>query len=339
MNTADGLIFRVAYRHLRWIDGYITALAGAMAVATLLPCEGETARVFHALGMVAITSLFFLQGARLSRASVVHGMTNWRLHATIGVTTFGLFPSLGLALLGLFPDLLPRLLRLGVLFLCVLPSTVQASVALVSIARGNVAAAVCAATVSNVAGIVLAPWMFGALARLHGHGIDLNVVRSVALQLLLPFAAGHLLQPWIGGWAVRNRRLLSMTDRGSILILVYIAFSVAVTRGIWQQTPPVILLALALILALLLVTVLLVLAFAGRALGFSSADKAALMLCGSQKSVVTGVPIAFTIVSGAVIGPIMLPMMLYAPMELVAGAWIARFFGQRGEAEALTAQT
>lgn len=339
MNTANGLIFRAAHRHLRWIDGYTTALAGTIALASVLPCERETARIFHALGTVAITSLFFLQGARLSRTSVVHGMTNWRLHAAIGITTFGLFPSLGLTLLRLFPDLLPRLLRLGVVFLCVLPSTVQSSVALVSIARGNVAAAICAATVSNLAGIVLAPFMFGALATLHGHGINLNAVRSVALQLLLPFATGHLLQPWIGSWAARNRRLLSMTDRGSILILVYTAFSVAVTRGIWQQTPPVILLALALILTLVLLTVLLVLAFAGRALGFSSADKAALMLCGSQKSVATGVPIAITLVSGAVIGPILLPIMLYYPMQLVAGAWIARFFGQRGEAEALTAQT
>ena len=215
------------------------------------------------------------------------------------------------------------------LFLCVLPSTVQSSIALTSIARGNVAAAICAATVSNVAGIVLAPLMFGVLANLHGHGIDLKAVGSVAVQLLLPFAAGHLLRPWIGGWVGRNRRLLSVTDRGSILIVVYTAFSAAVVRGIWHQIPPMMLLTLAAILALLLAGALITVVFTSRALGFDSADEAALVFCGSQKSIVSGVPIATALVAGPAIGPILLPIMLYHPMQLVVCTWIVRFFGQR----------
>jgi solute carrier family 10 (sodium/bile acid cotransporter), member 7 len=300
-------------------------------------CRGASAQVFHVAGTVAITSLFFLQGARLSRASVVHGMTHWRLHAAIGATTFVLFPSLGMALVGLLPHLLPRALWLGVLFVCVLPSTVQSSIALTSIARGNVAAAICAATVSNVAGIIVAPLMFGVVANLHGHGIDLKAVGSVALQLLLPFAAGHLLRPWIGGWAKYNRRLLSITDRSSILIVVYTAFSAAVTRGIWQQIPPTMLVELAFILAFLLATALLIVVFASRAFGFVSADEAALVFCGSQKSIVSGVPIATALVSGATIGPILLPIMLYHPMQLIVCTWIARFFGRRSQAETLRA--
>lgn len=339
MSTATTLALRVARGRFLPIDGFILALAGTLAAASLVPCRGASAHVFHVLGTVAISSLFFLQGARLSRTSIVHGMTHWRLHVAIGVTTFLLFPLLGLAVVGLFPHLLPRSLWLGVLFVCVLPSTVQSSIALTSMARGNVAAAICAATVSNVAGIVLAPLMFGALANLHGRGIDLNAVRGVALQLLLPFAVGHLLRPWIGGRAERNRRLLSMTDRGSILIVVYTAFSAAATHGIWQEIPCVTLVALALVLAFLLATVLLIVGFASRALEFSSADEAALVLCGSQKSIVSGVPIATALVSGATIGPILLPIMLYHPMQLVVCTWIARSFGQRGDAEALTAQS
>lgn len=339
MSTATTLALRVARGRFLPIDGFILALAGTLAAASLVPCRGASAHVFHVLGTVAISSLFFLQGARLSRTSIVHGMTHWRLHVAIGVTTFLLFPLLGLAVVGLFPHLLPRSLWLGVLFVCVLPSTVQSSIALTSMARGNVAAAICAATVSNVAGIVLAPLMFGALANLHGRGIDLNAVRGVALQLLLPFAVGHLLRPWIGGRAERNRRLLSMTDRGSILIVVYTAFSAAATHGIWQEIPCVTLVALALVLAFLLATVLLIVGFASRALEFSSADEAALVLCGSQKSIVSGVPIATALVSGATIGPILLPIMLYHPMQLVVCTWMARSFGQRGDAEALTAQS
>ncbi len=339
MSTTTTLALRVARVRFLPIDGFILALAGTLAAASLVPCRGASVHAFRALGAVAITSLFFLQGARLSRTSVVHGMTHWRLHAAIGVSTFVLFPSLGLALVWLVPHLLPRSLWLGVLFVCVLPSTVQSSIALTSIARGNVAGAICAATVSNVAGIVLTPLMFGALANLHGHGIDLHAVRSVALQLLLPFAVGHVLRPWIGSWAERNRRLLSMTDRGSILIVVYTAFSAAVTHGIWQRIPPAILVALATILAILLATVLLIVVFASRALDFGSADEAALVFCGSQKSIVSGVPIATALVSSAAIGPILLPIMLYHPMQLVVCTWIARCFGQRHGADVRTAQS
>lgn len=337
MSTATTVTPRVARGRFLPIDGFIMALAGTLAAASFVPCRGESAQAFHALGTAAITGLFFLQGARLSRTSVVHGMTHWRLHGAIAVTTFVLFPSLGIALNRLVPDLLPRSLWLGVLFVCVLPSTVQSSIALTSIARGNVAAAICAATVSNVAGIVVTPLMFGALANLRGHGVDLHAVGSVALQLLLPFAVGHLLRPWIGGWAERNRRLLSMTDRGSILIVVYTAFSAAVVRGIWQQIPPATLITLALVLAFLLATALLLVLFASRGLGFGSADHAALVFCGSQKSIVSGVPIATALVSGATIGSILLPIMLYHPMQLIVCTWIARLFGQRGEVQRLTA--
>lgn len=211
------LILRARYGVGRLpVDGFIVALVAVVLAATLLPCRGDSAKAFGALGTLAITTLFFLQGARLSREAVMQGMMHWRLHAFIATTTFVLFPLLGLGLLGAFPHLLPRPLWLGVLFVCVLPSTVQSSIALTSIARGNVAAAICSATASNIGGIVLAPLMFGAMSNLHGGGTNLRGVGQVALQLLLPFIAGHLLRPWIGRWAERNRGLLSVTDRSSI---------------------------------------------------------------------------------------------------------------------------
>jgi sodium/bile acid cotransporter 7 len=215
-----------------------------------------------------------------------------------------------------------------VLFVCALPSTVQSSIALTSIAKGNVPGAVCSATVSNIAGIVLAPLLFGAMSNLHGSGADLMGVWQVLLQLLLPFTVGHLLRPWIGKWAERNRPLLSITDRGSILLVVYAAFSAAVVRGIWQQIPPAILITLAVIIVLLLALVLLVTALAARALGFDHEDEAALIFCGSQKSLVSGVPIASALVSSSTIGPILLPIMLYYPMQILVCAWIARRYAQ-----------
>ena len=250
------------------VDGFVLSLVAVVLAATLLPCRGASAHAFHTAGVAAIAALFFLQGARLSRDAILRGMTHWRLHATIGATTYVLFPVLGLGLLAAFPELLPRPLWLGVLFICALPSTVQSSIALTSIARGNVPGAVCAATVSNIAGIVLAPLLFGAMSNLHGGGVDLKGVWQVLLQLLLPFMAGHLLRPWLGRWAEHNRAVLSITDRSSILLVVYTAFSAAVVRGIWRQIPPEVLAVLALMMALLLGLVLLVTVLAARASGF-----------------------------------------------------------------------
>jgi len=313
------------------IDGFIMALAFALLAATLVPCHGEGARWFGLLGKCAVGALFFLQGARLSRQTIVNGATHWRLHLFVSTTTFVAFPLLGLGLLAAFPRLLPIALWQGVLFVCALPSTVQSSIALTSMARGNVSAAICAATLSNVAGVALTPLLFGLMSRLRGGGIDFGTVGQVGEQLLLPFLAGHLLRPWLGAWAERNRKLLSITDRSSILLIVYTAFSAAVLRGIWQSLPPATLAVLALLMAVVLASALTAMAGAGRALGFDRADEVALVFCGSQKSIVTGVPIANALVSGAAIGPLLLPIMLYHPMQLLACTWIARFYLRSGQ--------
>jgi solute carrier family 10 (sodium/bile acid cotransporter), member 7 len=193
-------------------------------------------------------------------------------------------------------------------------------------ANGNVSAAICAATLSNVVGVALAPLLFGAMSHLHGGGIDAGAVLQVGMQLLLPFLVGHLLRPWLGAWAERNRKLLSITDRGSILLIVYTAFSTAVLRGIWQSLPPATLAALGLVMAGMLASVLATIVSTGRALGFDRADEVALLFCGSQKSLVSGVPIANALASGAVLGPLLLPIMLYHPMQLLVCTWLARSY-------------
>ena len=306
------------------IDGFILALAGVVLAATLLPCRGVSVHAVHIAGMVAIAALFFLQGARLSRDAILNGMTHWRLHAASGAATFILFPLLGLGLIAVFPTLLPGPLFLGVLFVCALPSTVQSSIALTSIARGNIPAAVCSATVSNITGIVVTPLMFSAMSNLHSGGIELMGIWKVAAQLLLPFLAGHLLRPWIGAWTERNRGVLAITDRGSILLVVYGAFSEAVVRGIWQQIPPALLILLLLVMAVLLGLALLYIRLTSGILGFDRDDEAAFVFVGSQKSLVSGIPIANALIPGPAIGPILVPMMLYHPMQLLVCAWIAR---------------
>ena len=317
-------------------DVFVMALTGTVAIATLLPCQGTSARIFHAAGIGAIAALFFLQGARLSREAVLAGMTNWKLHAAIAGTTFVLFPVLGSALITLAPHALGGTLVLGVLFLCALPSTVQSSIALTSIAQGNVAGAVCAATASSLIGLLLTPLLFGFLAHMRGGGMDASGMWQVLAQLLLPFVAGHLLRPWIGAWVARNKSLLAITDRGSILLVVYTAFSAAVVHGIWQQLPPAMLGALAIVVAGLLAAALLITSAGARAFGFAHADEVAAVFCGSQKSLVAGIPIASVLFAGPTLGVVVLPIMIYHLLQLVVCAWLARRYAERPVAAAIT---
>jgi sodium/bile acid cotransporter 7 len=306
------------------LDGFIVSLAMTLALATVLPCKGMAAQILKTTGTLAIAAVFFLQGARLSRDAVLHGIMHWRLHATIAAATFVLFPVLGGAMAKLFAAALPGSVWFGVLFLCTLPSTVQSSVALTSIARGNVPGAVCSATLSNVSGVLLTPLLFATLTRARGNVVDLHGISSVVLQLLVPFIAGHLMRRWLGQWAERNRRMFSVTDRASILLVVYTAFSAAIVNGIWNYIPARLVAALMLVAVALLGLVLLVMIGSSRVLRLDCADEVALVFCGAQKSLVSGVPIANALFPGSAVGLILLPILIYYPLQLLVCAGLAR---------------
>jgi sodium/bile acid cotransporter 7 len=167
------------------------------------------------------------------------------------------------------------------------------------------------------------------MSHVRGGGIDLSGMWQICAELLLPFIVGHLLRPWIGAWATRNKKLLGITDRSSILLVVYTAFSAAVSHGIWQQLPPLVLCILLLTVATMLAIALLLTAAGARSFGLEHADEVALVFCGSQKSLVAGIPIANALFAGPMLGMLVLPVMLYHPMQLVAGAWLARRYAKR----------
>ncbi len=313
-------------------DPFLLALIASVLLASFLPCRGAAVPVLHALTIAAIALMFFLQGARLSRAAVLVGLSHWRLHLAILACTFGLFPLLGLALHRAFPDLLTPALWLGVLFVCVLPSTVQSSIAFTSIGRGNVPAAVCSATASNLLGILLTPLLTGLVlsgATRGGTSLSGSGVLDIVLQLLVPFLAGQLLQPWIGAWAVRNKTLLGFTDRGSILIVVYTAFSAAVVAGLWRAVPPSQLGLVFLADAVLLAIVLAVTRLGARALGFSRPDEIAIVFCGSKKTLASGVPMAGVLFPAPMVGQIVLPLMMFHQLQLFVCAALARRYARQ----------
>jgi sodium/bile acid cotransporter 7 len=311
-------------------DGFTCALVATVVLATLLPCRGEAAHAFDLLTDVAIALLFFLHGAKLSRDAVIAGMTNWRLHLTVLASTFVLFPLLGLALRPLLSPLVSPDLYLGVLFLCTLPSTVQSSIAFTSMARGNIPAAICAASASSLIGIFVTPLLVGFIISTHGQGgMSWDAIGKIVLQLLVPFIAGQVAQRWIGGWVSRHQLLLSTVDRGSILLVVYTAFSAAVLQGLWKQMPLPVLGGLLVICAVLLTLALLITRYGARLLGFDKEDEITIVFCGSKKSLAAGVPMAKVLFAGHPLGAIVLPVMLFHQIQLMVCAVLARRYAMR----------
>ena len=273
-------------------------------------------------GTGAIALMFFLQGARLAPQAALAGARHWRLHAVVLSSTFLLFPALGLTARAIAPGLLTPPLWGGLLMLCLLPSTVQSSIAFTSIARGNVAAALCAATASNLFGILLTPLLAGLLLQRAWRLLGARV-GDVVLQLMLPFAAGQLARTLIANGSApqdpaqpRRSRLdpaggLCRVQRGRDARHLAPA-----RRGALRDA-----------------------AAAGRgparrgAAGDRRDQPAArvqpggqitIVFCGSKKSLASGLPMASVLFAGQPVGLIILPLMLFHQIQLMACAALAR---------------
>lgn len=312
-------------------DNFTLTLIAVVIAASLLPCRGIAAVAFNWITNIAIGLLFFMHGAKLSREAIVAGITHWRLHLLVFAATFVMFPVLGVALRPLLLPLVTPDLYIGILFLCALPATVQSAIAFTSIARGNVPAAVCSASASSLIGIFLTPVLVGLLLSQHGAASSIDAVRAIVLQLLVPFIAGQIARRWIGGWVERNKAVLSMIDRGSILLVVYTAFSEAVIQGLWQQIPLSALAGLVVVCAVLLGLALFFTSFAARRLGFSKEDEVTIVFCGSKKSLASGIPMARVLFAGHAVGAVVLPLMLFHQMQLMVCAVLAQRYAMRAK--------
>ncbi|AGI24568.1 bile acid:sodium symporter family protein [Pseudomonas sp. MT3] len=314
-------------------DNFTLALIATVTAASLLPCEGTVAVIFGWVTNLGIALLFFLHGAKLSRQAIIAGATHWRLHLLVFACTFILFPILGMALKPVLSPLVTPDLYLGMLYLCALPATVQSSIAFTSLARGNVPAAICSASASSLLGVFLTPLLVQLLLGTQGEtGMStLDAIGKITLQLLVPFIAGQLLRPWIGAWVERNKPVLRYVDQGSILLVVYTAFSAAVIQGLWHQIPLPALAGLTVACCVLLALALISTNLLGRYLGFSLEDRITIVFCGSKKSLATGVPMASVLFASSTVGVILLPLMLFHQIQLMVCAVLAQRYAQRQE--------
>ncbi|QPP05760.1 bile acid:sodium symporter [Streptomyces bathyalis] len=303
-------------------DPYIALLLGTVLLAAFLPASGSMATGLGWSTKAAVGLIFFLYGARLSTREAFEGLRHWRLQVLVLFCTFAAFPLIGLATRALVPYVLTPGLQAGLLFLCLVPSTVQSSIAFTSVARGNVPAAICAGTYSSLIGMVatplLAAWFIGGHVALGAEGLV-----GIVCQLFAPFVAGQLLRRWIGGFITRHRRILGFVDRGSVLLVVYTAFSQGMIEGIWGRITPMRLVALLGVEAALLALMLMLTWVGAGRLGFTRADRLVTVFAGSNKSLAAGLPMA-SVLFGAQASLAVLPLMLFHQMQLVVCAFLAR---------------
>jgi len=301
------------------IDTFLLALLAVVGLAALFPASGTVGDLLSIVTKVAIALLFFLYGARLSPTEAMHGLRRWRLHLLVLAATFVAFPLLGLAASALVPSVLTPGLYTGVLFLCLVPSTVQSS-----IAHGNVPAAIVSASLSNILGIVLTPLLVVLLMHTTGAPrIDASAVLDIVLQLLLPFVAGQLLRRWLAPWVHRHALVTKAFDRGSILLVVYTAFSMSMTEHIWSTVSPWRVVAVAVVCAALLAIMLGVTVGMSRLARLNRADAVVGLFCGSKKSLASGLPMALVFFGTGAVGLIMLPLMIFHQIQLFVCAVIA----------------
>ena len=314
------------------VDPFILGILATVALAALLPARGAAAGVTSVGTTVAIGLLFFLYGVRLSPAEAIAGLRHWRLHLTVVLATFVLFPLLGIAARVLVPAVLTPQLYAGLLFLCTLPSTVQSSIAFTSIAKGNVAAAICAASLSSLLGVFVTPVLVALLITTGANPLAPKSLLDVVLQLLVPFLLGQLARRWIAGWVKEHKKLLSVVDRGSILLVVYTAFSEGVVAGVWHQLRPLRLVGLVGADLVLLACALVITWVVATRLRFNREDRITIVFCGSKKSLSAGLPIAsvlFASQGAGVVGVIVLPLMLFHQIQLMVCAALARRWAAR----------
>lgn len=315
-----------------FFDNFTLTLMAVVATASIFPAYGQGTVFFKWLTIFAIALLFFMHGAKLSRKAIIDGALHWRLHILIFIFTFVLFPVLMILLSPILKPLLGDQLWMGMLYLAALPGTVQSAIAFTSMARGNIPAAVCAASASSLVGILVTPLLVKIMMDADAGTVSMwDAVVNISLQLLFPFILGHAMRPFIGEWVDRNRLWLKNVDQGSILLVVYTAFSAAVVGGLWSTVPLKSLLLLMLACSLVLAIILLLTTSITRLLKFNKEDEIAIVFCGSKKSMATGIPMAQVIFAGSAVGPAILPLMLFHQIQLMVCAVLAQRYAARKE--------
>lgn len=286
------------------------------------------------LSDVGVFLIFFFYGLKLSPDKLRSDLGNIKLHAVVQIATFILFPLIVMVAMHFFLTPATYQLWLGAFFMAALPSTVSSSVVMVSIAKGNVPAAIFNASLSSLVGVFITPlWMGFVLASGRMQMGDMSgVIVKLICQVLFPVAAGMLLNRRWGNWALSHAKSLKLFDQSIILSIVYMSFSESFSRNLFSELSYVNFMALLLGVILLFYLVYGIISITSKSFGFNREDRITALFCGSKKSLVHGTVMSSILFAGmGSLGILLLPIMVYHALQLVIVSFIAQRMGDEVE--------
>ncbi len=315
------------------LDWFILALIGMIFLAYLWPDPGVQKGLLSLKNIAGygISLIFFFYGLRLSPEKLKEGLSNWRLHLVVQISTFILFPVIILLVKRIFGQNGNELFWLGVFYLAALPSTVSSSVVMVSIAGGNIAAAIFNASISSLIGIFITPVWMGIVLSTSSTNFDLTeVIVKLILQVLLPVMLGIFFHPRFGGFAEKHRRKLRYFDQSVILLIIYTAFSESFANQMFKGHRALDILILGACMVGLFFFFYGLITLISRILKFSREDNITAVFCGSKKSLVHGTVMSKVLFPNvAATGVILLPLMIYHALQLIAASIIAQSMARK----------
>lgn len=316
-------------------EWFLVGMVVAILLATVTSEFGRSGGMIHLdqLTGVGVAIVFFLHGLGLSPQAIKAGVTNWRLHIYIQIATFVVYPILWVIFGEAFLAYMPAALAFGFCYLLVLPSTISSSVAMTSVGKGNVPGAIFNASLSSILGVFITPLLIQLFMGFEGVQLDLlDSVISISKLLLLPMIVGQFMRPYLVAWVDRHKAVVNKIDKYVILLIVYNAFCDSVVNGIWSEFSMGLLVSSIAICTVILLFMVHLIQWGARRTKFTLPDEVAAVFCGTKKTLAAGIPMA-KVIFGAdpSLGMILLPIMLYHPIQIFYCAVLANRYARQSE--------
>lgn len=303
------------------VDSFVIAILISIILAYFFPQLGASSSPVP-MGLISsfgISLIFFFYGLSLNSEAIKNGLKNWKLHLTVQSSTFILFPLLILPFFPLFENTDYELLWLAFLFMAALPSTVSSSVVMVSMAKGNLPAAIFNASISGIIGIALTPlWMMPFIKKTNLSFDFSTIYFQLITEIIVPLILGLLLRKFLGAWAQKHKKQLSLFDKFIILLIIYKSFVQSFEDEIFSSVS---ILEMGIMIALVLLLFFIVYSLTGwfgKLFKFNHADRITNQFCGTKKSLVHGTVFSEALFGQtSLIGIMLLPLMFYHAFQIL----------------------
>ncbi|CAH8282563.1 sodium/bile acid cotransporter 7 [Mariniflexile fucanivorans] len=315
------------------IDKFVLSIIVVIAIAYFFPTWGipQSPIPINTISTIGISLIFFFYGLKLSPDKLKSGLKNWKLHLLVQASTFIIFPLIVLVFHPFLRTQEQEVMWLAFFFLATLPSTVSSSVVMVSIAKGNVPAAIFNASISGIIGIAITPLWMGLFVDSAQTDFDFTeIYTKLIVQIILPVVVGIFLQRFLGKFANKYSSTLTLFDKSVILLIIYKSFAQSFYEDIFSGVSLLDLILMFIAVLILFFLVFFVTRFVAEKLKFNKEDQITAQFCGTKKSLVHGTVFSKILFGNtAAIGIVLLPLMLFHAIQIVIISFIAAKLAKR----------